>query len=332
MLNRRLLCTLALAAALQAATSVATATSVFAQAVDYPSRPVKLIVPYAAGGGTDAIARLVASGVGTQLGQSMVVENNGTAGGNVASQLAAAADPDGYTVLMANQGPMVVNPHLFKNIKIDPLTAFEPVTLIARTPLVVVVPKASRFKSFTDLVAYAKANPGALTYGSAGNGSASHLATALLLTQTGIDALHIPYKGAGPALNDMLGGRGDFMVTTLPSVLGLIDGGEMIPLAVTTPERVAKLADVPTVAESGYPDYTAAAWYGFAVPKGTPAPVIEKLRAATVAALATPAVRERLAGEGTTIVGGTPAEFAAMMAAESARWATFLARAGISIE
>lgn len=327
MLNRRLLCGLIMAAA-----SFAAVPAAIAQADQYPSRPVKLIVPYAAGGGTDAIARLVANGVGEQLGQSMVVENNGTAGGNVASQLAAKADPDGYTVLMANQGPMVVNPHLFKTVKLDPLEAFDPVTLIARTPLVVVVPKSSPFKSFADLVAHGKANPGALTFGSAGNGSASHLATALLLAQTGIEAVHIPYKGAGPALNDMLGGRGDFMVTTLPSVLGLVDAGEMIPLAVTTKERVAKFADVPTVAESGYPDYVSAAWYGFAVPKGTPEPVIAKLREATVAALATPAVKDRLESEGTTIVGDTPAEFAAMMKSESARWAEFLAKSGISID
>jgi tripartite-type tricarboxylate transporter receptor subunit TctC len=327
MLNRLKLVMLALAGA-----SVLAAAPAFAQADAYPSRPIKLIVPYSAGGGTDAIARLVANGVGEKLGQSMVVENNGTAGGNVASQLAAKADPDGYTVLMANQGPMVVNPHLFKTMKIDPLTAFEPVTLIARTPLVVVVAKSSKFKSFAELIAFGKANPDKLTYGSAGNGSASHLATAMLLNQAGIKAVHVPYKGAGPALNDMLGGRGDFMVTTLPSVLGLIDGGEMVPLAVTTKERVAKFANVPTIAESGYPDYTSAAWYGFAVPKGTARPVIDKLRTATLAALAMPAVKERLESEGSTIVGDQPAEFAAMMKGESARWASFLGQAGISID
>ncbi|KQQ87686.1 Tat pathway signal protein [Aureimonas sp. Leaf324] len=308
------------------------APAAFAQADDYPSRPVKLIVPYAAGGGTDAIARLVANGVGEKLGQSMVVENNGSAGGNVASQQAANADPDGYTVLMANQGPMVVNPHLFKTMKLDPLTAFDPVTLIAKSPLVLVVSKNSPYKSFADLVAYGKANPGELTYGSAGNGSASHLATELFLSQAGLEAVHVPYKGAGPALNDMLGGRGDFMVTTLPSVLGLMNSGDMVPLAVTTTERVASLKDVPTIAESGYPDYVSAAWYGFAVPKGTPAPIVEKLRTATVEALAAPAVKERLEAEGAVIVGDTPQEFGDMMKAESQRWASFLTEAGISID
>ena len=327
MLNRRLFCALALVSS-----TLLSAPAAFAQSDDYPIRPVKLIVPYAAGGGTDAIARLVANGVGEKLGQSMVVENNGSAGGNVASQQAANADPDGYTVLMANQGPMVVNPHLFKNMKLDPLTAFDPVTLIAKSPLVLVVSKNSPHKSFADLVAYGKAHPGELTYGSAGNGSASHLATELFLSQAGLEAVHVPYKGAGPALNDMLGGRGDFMVTTLPSVLGLMDSGDMVPLAVTTKERVAKLKDVPTIAEGGYPDYVSEAWYGFAVPKGTAAPIIEKIRTATVEALASPAVKDRLEAEGAVIVGDKPEEFAAMMKAESQRWASFLAESGITIE
>ena len=186
---------------------------------------MKLVVPYAAGGGTDAIARLVAQGVGEKLGQSLIVENNGSAGGNVATQQAAKAEPDGYTVLMANQGPMVVNPHLFKNVKIDPLTAFDPLTLITAAPLVVVVPKNSPHKTIKELIEHAQKNPGKLTYGSAGNGSASHLATVLLAQEANFQATHVPYRGAGPALNDLLGGRMDFMVTTVPSVLGLIESG-----------------------------------------------------------------------------------------------------------
>ena len=229
------------------------------------------MVPYAAGGGTDAIARVIAQGMTEQLGQQLVVENNGTAGGNVATASAAKAEPDGYTLLMANQGPMTVNPHLFKNVKIDPLTAFDPVTLIAEAPLVVVVPEGSRFASFQAIVDEAKANPGGLTYGSAGNGSASHLATLLLANTAGLDMVHVPYKGAGPAITDLIGGRLDFMITTLPSVVGFIDSGKAMPLAVTMKERSKRLPEVPTIAESGYPDYEAAAWYGFAVPTGHPA-------------------------------------------------------------
>jgi tripartite-type tricarboxylate transporter receptor subunit TctC len=327
MINRRSFCAQALGAVALAPLPVSAAPS-----DGYPARPVKLVVPYAAGGGTDAIARLVANSVGEKLGQSMVVENNGAAGGNVASRLAAAASPDGYTVLMANQGPMVVNPHLFSDVRVDPLTAFDPVTLIARTPLVLVVPKSSGFKTLAELIAHGKAKPGALTFGSAGNGSASHLASVLLATEARMEAVHVPYRGAGPALNDLLGGRGDFMITTLPSVLGLIESGEMVPLAVTSQTRVAKFANVPTIAECGFPDYVSTAWYGFAVPKGTPRPVIETLRTATLAALSSPVLKERLEGEGTEIVGDTPAEFGAMMKAESGRWASFLTRTGLSIK
>ena len=202
-------------ALLAASTALATPFGGASAQDSFPVRPMKLVVPYAAGGGTDAIARLVAQGVGEKLGQSLIVENNGSAGGNVATQQAAKAEPDGYTVLMANQGPMVVNPHLFKNVKIDPLTAFDPITLITAAPLVVVVPKNSEHKTIKELIEHAQKNPGKLTYGSAGNGSASHLATVLLAQVTNFQATHVPYRGAGPALNDLLGGRMDFMVTTV---------------------------------------------------------------------------------------------------------------------
>jgi tripartite-type tricarboxylate transporter receptor subunit TctC len=299
---------------------------------NYPSRPIRLLVPYAAGGGTDAIARLVAQGAGEKIGQSIIVENNGSAGGNVITAQAAQAAPDGYTVLMANQGPMVVNPHLFKNVKVDPLTAFDPVTLITAAPLVVVTPKDSPYKTIGELIAFAQKNPGKLTYGSAGNGSASHLATVLLAQTAKFDAVHIPYRGAGPALNDLLAGRTDFMVTTVPSVQGLIEGGSVNVLAVTSKARTKKFPSVPSVAESGWPTYEAAAWYGFVVPKGTPKAVTEKIREATVAAIKGGVVKERLDNEGAEPIGDTPEEFAAMMKTESARWADVIKKAGISID
>ena len=304
----------------------------FALAQTFPSRPLKLLVPYAAGGGTDAIARLIADATGEKVGQTMVVENNGAAGGNVATAIAAVAPPDGYTVLMANQGPMVVNPHLFKQLKVDPLTTFDPVTLITSAPLVVVVPKDSHFKAFKELMDFGLANPGKLTYGSAGNGSASHMATVLLAKVAGLNAVHVPYRGAGPAIADLLGGRTEFMVTTLPSVLGLVETGQMRALAVTTKARTKKLSDVPTVAESGWPGYEAGAWYGFVVPKGTPADIIEKLRSATVAAINTQKVRDRLQNEGAEPIGSTPKEFADMMQTESKRWADVIKSAAISVE
>lgn len=318
------------------ATSLITATvgllAPAATAQSYPERPIRLIVPYAAGGGTDAVARAIAQGMTEPLGQQIVVENNGTAGGNVATRQAAEADADGYTVLMANQGPMTVNPHLFKNVKIDPLTAFDPVTLVAQAPLVVVVPEGSRFTSLKQLVDEAKQNPGGLTYGSAGNGSASHLATLLLAQTAGLDMVHVPYKGAGPAITDLIGGRLDFMITTLPSIVGFIETGKAKPLAVTTQERTKRLPEVPTIAERGFPDYRATAWYGFVVPKGTPPEIIARLREATIAGVSKPEVRRTLEFEGAEPVLNTPEEFLAFMQGESKRWAELIQTAGLTTD
>jgi tripartite-type tricarboxylate transporter receptor subunit TctC len=328
MITRRLLC----CALLATSTTIALPSNGAIAQDSFPTRPMRLLVPYAAGGGTDAIARLVAQGVGEKLGQSLVVENNGAAGGNIATQQAATAAPDGYTVLMANQGPMVVNPHLFKNVKIDPLTAFEPITLITAAPLVVVVPKNSPYKTIKELVEYAQKNPGKLTYGSAGNGSASHLATVLLAQIAKFEATHVPYRGAGPALNDLLGGRMDFMVTTVPSVLGLIESSDVRTLAVTSKARTKKFPDVPSVAESGWEAYEATAWYGFAVPKGTPKNIADKIRNATIETIKTGVVRERLENEGAEPLGNSPEEFAAMMKSESARWAEIIKKAAVSVD
>jgi tripartite-type tricarboxylate transporter receptor subunit TctC len=328
MLSRRALC----CALLAASTTIAWPSRDAVAQDSFPARPMRLLVPYAAGGGTDAIARLVAQGVGDKLGQSLVVENNGSAGGNIATQQAATATPDGYTVLMANQGPMVVNPHLFKNVKVDPLAAFDAVTLITAAPLVVVVPKASPHKTIKDLVAYAQKNPGKLTYGSAGNGSASHLATVLLAQIAKFEATHVPYRGAGPALTDLLGGRMDFMVTTVPSVLGLIESADVRTLAVTSKTRAKKFPDVPTVAESGWETYEATAWYGFVVPKGTPKDIADKIRNATIDTIKSGVVRERLQNEGAEPIGNRPEEFAAMMKAESSRWAEIVKTASIAID
>jgi tripartite-type tricarboxylate transporter receptor subunit TctC len=305
------------------------AAPAFAQT--FPARPIRLILPYAAGGGTDAIARVVAQAMGEKLGQAVVIENISTGGGNVATATAASAAPDGYTMLMANQGPIAVNPHIMKTVTVDTLTAFDAVTQVAETPLVVVVPETSRYRTFAELVAAMKQNPGKLTYGSAGNGSASHLATLLLAHVAGLEMVHVPYRGAGPAISDVLGGQTDFIITTLPSVVGLIDGGKMRPLAVTTRQRAPTLTDVSTVAESGFPDYEINAWYGFIVPAGTPRPLVDVLRKATVEALASAQVRDRLDKDGARAVGSTSEEFAAFIKAEHARWKVIAAAANIQI-
>jgi tripartite-type tricarboxylate transporter receptor subunit TctC len=315
-----------------AAAAVMLLSAVAAQAQTYPTKQIRLVVAYAAGGGTDTIARLVAQGMTEQLGQTIIVENMGGAGGNLATHHVAAAAPDGYTVLMANQGPMAVNPHIFKSLKVDPLAAFDPVTLITAAPLVVVVPSDSPHKTFKQLIDDAKARPGKVNYGSAGNGSASHLATVLMNVIAKVETVHVPYRGAGPALNDLIGGQTQFMVTTLPSVLGLLQGGRVRALAVTTKERATILPDVPTVAESGYPDYEASAWYGFVVPKGTPPAIVAALKKATATAINTPLIKDRLSKEGAKPVGNEPAEFGAFMQSETKRWAEIIKAAALKIE
>jgi tripartite-type tricarboxylate transporter receptor subunit TctC len=232
---------------------------------------------------------------------------------------------------MANQGPMVVNPHLFKSMKLDPLQAFDPVTLITSAPLVLVVPANSKLTSFRQFLDEAKTRSGKLSYGSAGNGSASHLAAILLAQVAGLDFAHVPYRGAGPALNDLVSGQTDFMITTMPSVMGQIEGGMVKALAVTTKDRTKKLPAVPTIAESGFAQYDTGAWYGFVVPKGTPASIIATLRKATIAAINKDVIKARFANEGAEPIGSEPADFAAMMRSESQRWADVIGKTKIEL-
>ena len=226
---------------------------------------------------------------------------------------------------------MVVNPHLFKSLKVDPLTAFDPVVLITSAPLVLVVPAKSPITTAQQFIDFARKNPGKLSYGSAGNGSASHLAVVLLAQLAKLDMSHVPYRGAGPALNDLVAGQTDFMITTLPSVAGQIDGKTVRALAVTTSTRTKRFPDLPTLAEVGVTGYESGAWYGFVVPKGTPAPIVEKIRTATIEAINTSIVRERFANEGADPLGVAPNKFAEMMKKESARWAEVVKSANIEM-
>ncbi len=322
MFDRRQFC---LAASFTALTAPA-----FAQT--YPAQPIKLIVPYAAGGGTDALARIIAKAMGEKLGQSMIVENIATGGGNVATTQAATARPDGYTVLMANQGPMTVNPHMMKSLKVDPLTAFAPVVQIASAPLVLIVPQNSPYKTFNDLIEAARKQPGKLNYGSAGNGSASHVATLLLNNVAKIDTVHVPYRGAGPAISDLMGSQTTFMITTIPSVIGLIEGQKVSALAVTSQERTPLLKDVATIAEQGLKGYEASAWYGLVVPAGTPSAVIDALRTACTQSLSSPEIIARLSAEGATPVGGSSEKFGTFIADEYKRWKDIVVGANLQVE
>lgn len=318
--------TLLLAAAFAALPAIA------AKAQDWPSKPITMVVPYAAGGGTDVIARAVAQKLQDRLGVGVVVENRAGAGGNLGTTAAAQAPADGYTVLISNIGPMTVNPSLFKNLKHDPGEVLEPVTLIAKAPLLLLVHPSVKANSVAELIALAKAQPDGLTYGTAGHGSANHIATALFELMAGVKLKHAPYRGAGPALNDLIGGHIPMMFATLPSAIGHVNGGSLKALAVTTAERAPALPQVPTLAEAGVPGYEASGWYGVFVRKGTPQAIIDKLRSEVATIINLPEVRKNLELEGAQPIGNTPAEFAAFVKAEREKWSKVVAEADIKIE
>ena len=301
-----------------------------AQEAAFPSRPVRILLAFAPGGGTDLIARTVAASMQGTLGQPVVVENRPGAGGNIATEAAATSRPDGYTVLMGNHGPMSVNVSLFRNMRIDPEQALDPIGLVADAPLVVVVGPKSRAQNLQELLT--EIRTGDTTYGSASNGSASHLAAALLLQMTGLRAEHVPFRGAAPALTDVVAGNLDFMITTLPSVVGLINGGQVRPIAVTGETRIPVLPNVPTVAEAGVPGYKATAWYGLLVPRGTPAEPKARLFAALRAALANPDVIRRLRDEGAEPSDLDGEGFARLIRWERERWATVIRQASITVD
>ena len=272
-----------------AAIAVALSTTFAAWAQErYPSRAITLVLPYAAGGGTDAVARVFARALEQRLDGIVVVENRPGAGGNLATDAVAQAAPDGYTLLIGNQGPMVVNPHLYQNMRSDPERALEPIALIASASLVIVVGPSLKAGTLAALVEEAKTRPGGLTYASASHASASHLATLLLERAAGFKARHVAYRGAAPALSDVVGGHVDFMITTIPSATGLINGGKLKALAVTGATRAAVLPDVPTAGEAGLPGYVASAWYGLLAPKGLPAEISARLETAAGEALQEP--------------------------------------------
>jgi tripartite-type tricarboxylate transporter receptor subunit TctC len=299
---------------------------------NWPQRPIRMLLAYAPGGGTDNVARVLAARLQGILGQPVVVENKPGAGGNLATEAVAASKPDGYTLLMGNQGPMTVNQSLFPNMRVDPLRALDPVALVADAPLVAVVGSGTKARTLPELLAEARKMDGQMNYASASNGSASHLAAALLFQMAKVEAQHLPFRGAGPALNDVVAGHIPFMVTTLPSIAGLIQGELVRPLAVTGGTRIVALPDVPTVAEAALPGYQASAWYGLLAPKNTPSTIRTKLEGAVADSLTTPDVEKRLQEEGAvpSRLGGEA--FGKFMAAERQRWAKLISDTGITVD
>jgi tripartite-type tricarboxylate transporter receptor subunit TctC len=298
----------------------------------WPARPIRLIVPFPAGGTTDLLARLLSDGLGARLGQPVVAENRGGAAGVIAAEQAARAEPDGQTLLFASIGTVAILPHLHARLGWKP-EDLVPIALFADVPNVIVVRADSPFRTLAELIAAARARPGELSFASSGNGSSLHLSGEMLKAQAGVDILHVPFRGGSDSVNQLLGGRIDIAVNNLPSAIAMIRGGQMRALAVTTAERTPALPEVPTVAEAaGLPEYEATAWFGLQAPRGTPAAIIERLNAETRAIGADPAVRARAEMVGARIRVGSIAEFAAFCAAESAKWAEVIRRSGARVE
>src|SRR6266550_3836056 len=291
-----------------------------AQAQDYPSRPITLIVPYAAGGGNDLMARTAAEKMSKTLGHQIVIENRGGAGGSIATRAIAKAAADGYTLGLGGTGTLAINPTLYGNVGYDPRKDFAPVGLIATSALVVCVHPALSARSIGELIALAKTQPGKLNYASAGTGSGIHLGTEYFATMAGIKLTHIPYKGSGPALTDLVGGHVAIYFSSLPPALGLVKEGKVRALAVTGAKRSPIFPELPTVAEAALPGYEAVLHYGIVAPAGTPQPIIEKLNAVLNAALAEEDVRARILADGAEPLPTTPAEYAADIDREETKW------------
>ena len=291
-------------------------------------RPIRIVVPFSPGGGTDTIARTLGAAMSQDLGQTVIVENKPGAGTVIGSDTVAKSAPDGTTILIATFAH-AVNPSLRSKMPFDTEKAFDPVVLIGRSPNILVVPANSPYKNIKELVAAAQANPGKLTFASQGVGTSAHLAGELFNTLAKVEMTHVPYKGAGPALNDLLGGQVNMMFATATAAAPLIESGKVRALGVTTPERSPVRPEVPSIAEAGVPGYAAESWYGFFVPAGTPADVVQKLNAATAKAAQSETFRKRVEGEGLVISAGTPKELADYVNAEQKRWAAVVKAAKI---
>ena len=304
-----------------------------AQAQNYPNRPIKMVVPFPAGGPTDAMARIVSDRLSTVLGQSVVVENKGGgAGGSIGAKFVAASDPDGYTFLITPGGSLTTGPAVHKNIGYDVTKVFAPVGLLMTSPLIMSVHPSVPAKTIKELVAYAKANPGKLSWGSQGFGTAPHLLAEMFKLDNDVNILHVPYRGTAPLLAAIVAGEVQIAVdpstTSLPHVLS----GNLRPLAVTSKERFAKLPNAPTVAEAGFPRLQNTFWLGVVVPAGTPAAIIDKLNAAFRDALAQPEARTRLANLGADIKVGTPSEFGKFLDDERTLWTEVVNKAKIEVK
>ena len=317
-------------------TSLAMATAgalpLAAAAQDYPTKPVTIVVPFSAGGTTDILARIVGQGLTTELGQSFVVDNRAGAGGNIGASLAAKAPADGYTLFMGTVGTHAINQALYKKMPFDPVKDFAPLSRVATVPNLLVAHPSQPYKTVKELIAYAKANPGKVTYGSPGSGASPHVSGDLFKSMTGTDLLHVPYKGSAPAMTDLLGGQISIMFDNMPSAIQHVRSGKLRPIAVTTAKRSPELPDVPTIAEAGVPGYEAMSWFGMFAPAATPQPLLDKLNAALVKVLNQPDVKKKIAEQGGDVVAETPAQFAAFIKSETAKWGKVVKDSGATVD
>ena len=299
-------------------------------AVDYPVRPVKWIVPYPPGGTTDVLARIIAQWLSEKMGQPFVIDNKPGAGNNIGVEAVVAAPPDGYTMLLVNPANGI-NATLYKNLSYNFIRDIAPVAGLVRTPNVMEVTSSFPAKTVAEFIAYCKANPGKINMASSGSGTSVHLSGELFKSMTGCQMLHVPYKGAGPALSDLISGQVHVLFDNLPSSLGHIKGGRIRALAVTSAQREPSMPELPTVAET-VPGYEATAWFGIGMPKGTPREIIDKVNAEVNRALADPAMRARLAELGGKPIAGTPEDFGKVIAAETAKWAKVVISSGATVD
>jgi len=307
--------------------------TVQAQPADtYPNKPIKFIVPYAAGGASDVTSRLLAQAMSPSIGQTVIVENKTGAGGNIGTDFVAKSAPDGYTMLLAYTGPMAINPTLYKNIPFNPLKDFAAVTLVAEAPLLLGVHPSVPVKNVKELVEYARVNPGKIFYGSSGTGGADHLAGDLFMQETGTKIVHVPYKGGAPALRDLVAGNTQMQFMTIPAAIPHIKDGRIRPLAILSNSRFELFPDVPTIAEAGLPGVYVNNTYGVTVPAGTPPAVVNKLNAELVKAVKSQDIVNRFKDLGLVPRYNTPEEFTQFMKDEHARWAKIVKDSGASVD
>ena len=319
-------------AAIGAIALAAATLSLGAAAQAYPTKPITIVVPFSAGGTTDILARLVGQYLTTELGQPVVVDNKAGAGGNIGGALAAKAPADGYTLFMGTVGTHAINAALYKKMPFDPIKDFAPLSRVANVPNLLVAHPSQPFKTVPEMIAYAKANPGKINFGSPGNGASPHLSGELFKSMAKVELTHIPYKGSAPAVSDLLGNQIAIMFDNMPSVIPHVRSGKLRAIAITTAKRSPELPDVPTIAEAGVPGYEAVSWFGLFAPAATPKPVLDKLSTALSKVLANPEVQKKISAQGGETVNETPAQFAAFIRSETTKWGKVVKESGATVD